>query len=212
MKITVGARSSALSRAQVKEVAALFPAFIFEPIWVQTTGDLDRITSLRHLDKTDFFTKELDALLLAGKIRIAIHSAKDLPEPLPQGLSLVFLTKGIDPRDSLVLAEGMTLATLAPKARIATSSLRREEIVRGLRDDLTFIDLRGTIEERLDKLDRKEAEGVVVAEAALIRLGLTHRNRLFLPGETAPLQGKLAIVAQKEDQEIHDLFACASSI
>ncbi len=161
--------------------------------WVQTIGDRDRTTSLRTLDKTDFFTRELDQLLLAGAIDAAIHSAKDLPEPLPQGLTLAALTKGLDPRDSLVLREG---ETLQPNSLIATSSLRREETVRALCPTARFIDLRGTIHERLAKLHKKEADGVVLAECALIRLKLTHLNRIPLPGETAPLQGRLAIIVR----------------
>lgn len=216
MKLQVGARSSPLSRVQVAEVksalTAVHPHIDFSMSWVETTGDLDKQTSLRTLEKTNFFTKELDALLLSGAIQVAIHSAKDLPEPLPAGLELIALTKGIDPRDALVLQEGMCWESLPKGARVATSSLRREEIVRQMRADLTFLDLRGTIEERLAKLDRGEADAVVIAEAALIRLGLTHRNRLFLPGETAPLQGKLALVARADDKAMQELFACVSCI
>ncbi len=70
------------------------------------------------------------------------------------------------------------------------------------------VDIRGAIEKRLELLEQKEVEGVVVAEAALIRLGLTHLNRLKLPGQTAPLQGKLSIIARSEDEEMRTLFAC----
>jgi len=204
--IRTGARSSPLSRAQFEEVARKV-AIPLEPVWVDTTGDLDQKTSLRILEKTDFFTRELDQLLLAGNIQIAIHSAKDLPEPLPQGLALIALTRGVDSRDSLVLRAGETLHSLPSGARIATSSPRREEAVKKLRSDLTFLDLRGPIHIRLTKLETREADGIVVAEAALIRLRLTHLNRLFLPGETTPNQGRLAIVARAEDSAMRALFA-----
>lgn len=124
-------------------------------------------------------------MLLSKTIRLAIHSAKDLPDPLPEGLALALVTKGVDPRDSLVFREGDSLSTLPSGAVIATSSSRREEVVRQLRGDLVFIDLRGDIEERLAKLT-DGADGVVVAEAALIRLKLTHLNRLILPGKRRP--------------------------
>jgi hydroxymethylbilane synthase len=204
MKIVVGARSSPLSRAQFEEVRKTLPRGIeFMPVWVKTTGDIDKQTSLRNLDKTNFFTKELDEMLLQGEIRISIHSAKDLPDPIPDGLSLVALTKGVDPRDSLVFRSNENLDTAS---LIATSSERREAVLCSLRSGLRFVDLRGTIGERLALLENGTVDGVVVAEAALIRLGLTHLNRLILPGETVPLQGRLAILARKEDQEMHCLF------
>ncbi|WP_079989460.1 hydroxymethylbilane synthase [Candidatus Protochlamydia phocaeensis] len=212
MAIPVGARSSPLSRVQVKEVLQALqqyhPLVDFIVHFLSTTGDQDQSTSLRTLDKTDFFTKEIDLGILSGHFRLGIHSAKDLPAPLPKGLSLICLTKGVDAADVLVLRDGETLASLPSQACIATSSARREECVKLLRTDLSFCDLRGTIEQRLAKLERKEADGVVVAEAALIRLGLTHLNRIRLPGPTAEGQGQLAVVALEGDQEMRTLFAC----
>jgi len=211
MKIRTGARSSPLSRAQFEELQAeLFaahPASVLEAVWADSPGDRDKSASLRTLGKTDFFTRDLDQMLLKGNIRIAIHSAKDLPEPIPEGLALIALTRGVDPRDALVMRKGMTLKTLPFGARIATSSQRREEAVKALRADLTFIDLRGTIGERVEKLESGEADGVVIAEAALIRLKWTHLNRMMLPGETVPLQGKLAVVARSDDEEMRRMFA-----
>ena len=207
MKILLGARSSALSRAQVEEIIEKFREHQFDTLWVKTPGDYDKTTSLRTLGQTDFFTRDLDELLLAGRIRIAIHSAKDLPNPLPNGLSIVAITRSIDSRDSLVFREGETLYTLQKGAVIATSSQRREEAVRKLRSDFSFIDLRGQIEERLKKLKCGEADGVGVAEAALIRLKLIHLNRVFLPGETTPMQGRLAVLARSNDFEMEALFA-----
>ena len=178
-----------------------------EPVWVETTGDLDRKTSLRNLERNDFFTKELDEMLLKGEIRAAIHSAKDLPDPLANGLVIVALTESIDARDSLVFRDGDKLETLPRNAKIATSSARREETVRTLRADLSFVDVRGNIGERLSLLETGVVDGVVVAEAALIRLQLQHLNRVFLPGETAQNQGRLAIVARSGDYEMQRLFA-----
>lgn len=212
LSITVGARASPLSQAQTKEVLQELrvhhPHVTFSSKFLQTTGDVDQITSLRTLDKTNFFTKEIDEMLLTGQCRIAIHSAKDLPEPLPKGLKLVALTKGLDSVDVLVFRANEGVELLSSGAVVATSSERREEAVRCIRADLTFIDLRGTIEQRLAKLDRGEADAVVIAEAALIRLGLTHRNRMRLPGSTTPNQGRLAILARADDVEMHKLFAC----
>ena len=193
------ARDSALSRRQVEEVRHLFPHIHFEMTFVKTHGDRDRKTSLRDLDKTDFFTQELDALVLRGECDVAIHSAKDLPDPLPKGLVLAVLTQGIDPSDSLVLREG---STLEKGMSIATSSMRREEMVRQLEPDVHVVDIRGTIEERLAHIEEGRVDGVVIAEAALIRLELTHLNRVRLPGEAASLQGKLALITKEGNQSL----------
>src|ERR1700722_8819078 len=208
--LVVGARTSKLSRAQVSEVLEALqkfhPEISFSPLWVETTGDLDLVTSLRNLDKTDFFTREIDHLLQSGDCQLAIHSAKDLPEPLPYGLEIVALTEGVDPSDCLVMLPGAKLSTLPPGARIGTSSPRREQMILALRGDLRCVDIRGNIEKRLQLLQQREVDGLVVAEAALIRLGLTHLNRIKLPGQTAPLQGKLAVVTRTGDEEMRALF------
>lgn len=209
--IRVAARSSPLSQVQVKEVLDEIryycPEIAFETTFMDTKGDKDLITSLRKIGKTDFFTWELDDSLLNDHCRIAIHSAKDLPDPLPQGLSVIALTQGLNSSDVIVLKENVCFENLPPGSIIATSSIRREEIVRSLRADLQFRDLRGTIHQRLKLIEEGEVAGVVVAEAALIRLGLTHLNRIFLPGESTPLQGRLAIVAREHDYEMKQLFS-----
>lgn len=210
--ISVGSRSSKLAQTQVQEVLLELkqhhPHIDFEVSYIHSTGDLDLLTSLRDLGQTDFFTKELDEMVLNGDCRIAIHSAKDLPAPLPIGLKLICLTKGLDCSDALVLKPGMTLEKLPKNPLIATSSLRREEAVLQIKSDCCFCDLRGTIEQRLAKLEEEKIDGVIIAEAALIRLSLTHLNRILLPGITVPGQGRLAIIARTEDLEIVELFRC----
>ncbi len=204
--LDVGARSSKLSQAQVwevhRELIQHHPHIEFKPIWITTTGDQDKKTSLRDLGKTDFFTREIDQLQLQGGFRISIHSAKDLPEPLASGLKIVALTKGVDSSDVLVYHE------LPEQAIIGTSSHRREQNLLEWRSDFRCVDIRGTIDERLALLDIGQVDGVVMAEAALIRLGLTHRKRIFLNGETAALQGRLAVVARESDHEMEELFNC----
>ncbi len=211
LNLIVGARNSKLSRAQVQEVfleLGLFYSHIqFSPLWIETSGDLDLITSLRQLEKTDFFTREIDLLQRSGGCRITIHSAKDLKEPLPEGLTLVALTRGVDPSDSLVFPYGKDLSTLSLGSRVGTSSLRREKNIHSLRSDLVCVDIRGTIDSRLMQLDRGDFDALIVAEAALIRLGLTDRPRMKLPGPSAALQGQLAIVARDGDEEMRLLFA-----
>lgn len=212
MTITVSARSSPLSRTQVKEILQELnyhhPHIQFDVHYTTTIGDRDQWTSLRNMERNDFFTRDIDQSVLQGHCQIGIHSAKDLPFPLTEGLSLLCLTKGVDSSDSLVLRPHDTLHSLPLGACIATSSLRREEIVRQLRNDLQFCDLRGTIDQRLAKLDTREADGVVVATAALIRLKLTSLNHFILPGPTVEGQGQLAVIGKTEDVEMHTLFSC----
>jgi len=211
-RIVVCARDSPLSKAQVEEVLlALRPFYpsgvCFVPKYIKTRGDLDKSTSLRTLEKSDFFTKEIDETLLGKRCDVAIHSAKDLPEPLPKGLKIVALTRGVDPRDVLVFNDEFK-ENRSRQLVIATSSARREESVRKIGGDVRFVDIRGTIQERLAKLSTKEVDGVVVAEAALIRLKLTHLPRIFLEGESAKGQGQLAVVARTDDEKMAALFHC----
>jgi len=203
--ISVGMRDSALSQAQYLEVQEalrqVHPEKILRPLMFKTTGDKDLVTSLRTLDKTDFFTKEIDDALLAGECRVALHSAKDLPEPLREGLKLVALTRGLDPKDVIVYSK-----PLQAGARIGTSSKTREERVLRLFPDARCLDIRGTIEQRLELLDSGILDAVVVAEAALLRLKID-RQRLDLPGESTSLQGQLAVVARSDDREIEEFFS-----
>jgi hydroxymethylbilane synthase len=210
--LRVGARRSPLSCKQVEEVLlelrSFHPSIAFETFFIDSLGDGDQKTSLRTLDKTDFFTREIDALLLSGGCRIAVHSAKDLPEPLPEGIVLVSLTRGVDPADVLVFRKGGHLETLPREPKIGSSSVRRDEAVKKILPQALFSDIRGTIENRLEQLDSRKYDAVVMAEAALIRLGLCHRDRFRLPGVSAPLQGKLAVVAREHDWEMRQLFSC----
>ncbi|HSX04375.1 MAG TPA: hydroxymethylbilane synthase [Rhabdochlamydiaceae bacterium] len=208
--ICVGARSSALSKAQVwevfEEIKKFYPMVLFSPHWVVTTGDKDLLTPLKTLDKTDFFTKEIDEMLLNGTIDIAVHSAKDLPDPLRKGLVVAAITKGLDSSDSLVLRENETIDSLPRGALIGTSSARREEAIKKLRSDFICVDIRGNIEQRLEMLDQKKVDGIILAECALIRLKLHWRNRISLSGETAALQGQLAVVVREDNPILREIF------
>lgn len=210
-EVTVGARGSKLSQAQVwevhRELLVHHPHIQFKPTWITTTGDKDKKTSLRDLDKTDFFTREVDQMQLQGLFRISIHSAKDLPDPLATGLKIVALTKGVDPSDVLVYNQD----PLPENAIIGTSSARRDQNLREWRSGIRCADIRGTIEERLAQLDEGKFDGIVMAEAALIRLGLTHRRRMPIAGETALLQGRLAVIALATDREMETLFKCLNT-
>jgi hydroxymethylbilane synthase len=213
--LVVGARSSLLSRKQVEEVfnelEPFYPEIEYVEKWVETKGDRDQKTSLRALEKTDFFTEELDLMILEREIDIAVHSAKDLPDPLPRGLEMIALTKGVDSRDSLVMPQGMEVETLPKGARIGTSSVRREKNLLSLRSDFVPVDIRGAIAQRISLLEQGKVDAVIIAEAALVRLGWTHLNRVFIEGEIAPLQGKLAIIAHSSREDLRALFKSLDS-
>lgn len=207
-------RGSNLARAQVQElqnmIGYFYPQVKFEAEFVESRGDRDKVTSLRGLEKTDFFTDTLDTALLQGKAQVALHSAKDLPDPLPNGLVIAAITPCIDPRDALVFAKTTNFdsASLSSQSfKVATSSKRREEAVREAIPHAVFCDLRGTIEERLKVIETGAADAVVLAEAALIRLGLTHLPRLYLSGKTTHGQGSLAIVVREDQPKLIEFFS-----
>lgn len=210
--ISVAARSSSLSQEQVTEVLELLrqhhPKVSFNSTWMSTVGDNDQTTSLRDLDKTDFFTRELDEALLSDKVQVTIHSAKDLPEPLPEGISVVALTRSLDPRDMLVPAEHYGTGKLPKNPVVGTSSERREAAVLHKYPQAIIKDIRGSIISRLGQLDAGDYDAVVMPECALLRLKMTGRARVPLHGESAPLQGQLAITARSGNAEMAHLFAC----
>lgn len=210
--ILVGSRASKLAIIQIEEVYSglrfYHPDVRFKIKCTQTTGDLDQKTSLIELGQTDFFTKELDEALIKGELDVCIHSAKDLPEPLPEGLEVIALTQCKNNQDVLVISKGKKLADLAKRAKIGASSHRRIEGVEKLLPYAKCIDLRGTIEKRLSNLTQKKLDGVVIAKVALQRLGLNDLNCVDLDIETPKLQGSLAIVARKNDERMRSLFSC----
>jgi hydroxymethylbilane synthase len=207
--LLVSARDSKLSQVQVEEVllalTQLHPTLQYAVRLIKTTGDKDLKTSLLHKDGTDFFTREVDDLVLSGVCDVGIHSAKDLPSPLTKGLAVVAYTKGIDPSDVLVLRDKESIESLPAFAKVGTSSLRRRENVLAMRKDLTLVDIRGTIEARLELLDAKVIDACVMAKAALIRLQI-NRNMVALQGPISPMQGRLAVVARAGDLSMQELF------
>jgi len=209
-KITVAARDSALSKAQTEEVLTNLryyrPDIVFEPIFVKTTGDLDLKTPLTGMEKTNFFTKEVDELVLTGLADVGIHSAKDLSDPIAKGLVSVAYTEGVDPSDVIVFRKGESLKSLPPFAKVGTSSVRRQENLLTLRKDFSLVQIRGTIERRLSLLDEGEVDALVMAKAALIRLKIV-RDSIHLPGPSAEMQGRLAVLAREGDLEMKELFS-----
>jgi hydroxymethylbilane synthase len=201
-RLRVATRGSALARWQADHVAALLGGDV-EIVVVSTLGDRDKKTSLDRLGGRGVFTKEVQEAVLDGRADLAVHSCKDLPsapELQPDGLVVACVPERGDPRDALV---GGRLDDLAPGAPIATDSARRRAQLADLRPDLTFTELRGNIDTRLAKVPRGGA--VVVAHAALVRLGLADRaDEVLEPQRFVPQvgQGALAVECRTDDDEV----------
>lgn len=196
-KIRIISRQSRLALLQVEELVK--EAGITDYELIKTTAYGDRHKEVSLMDEglaQDFFTRELDEALLEDRADIAVHSAKDLPNPLPDGIELLALTEGKDPSDSLVARDGLTLATLPEGSKVGTSSAQRKEELLKVRPDLVVVPIRGTIEERIAQVDSGSVDALIVATCALDRLGLSHRATERLPFKTHPLQGKLAVTGR----------------
>lgn len=201
----VGTRSSPLALRQVREVLdnlkKFYPQFKVKIVTMDTYGDKDKKTFISSIEGSDFFTREIDQALLRGEIDFAVHSAKDLPDSIKEGLVITAITEGFDSRDALVSKKGLSLGQLPQGAVIGTSSKRRKEGLRSFRSDFKLVDIRGTIEERLRKLDSNGLDAIVIAVCALLRLGLENRINQIIPSSIIkphPGQGSLAIITRKE--------------
>ena len=196
MKLRVGTRPSRLALLQVNEVMKNIGDHKFDVITIATSGDIDKNTSLIGREKTDFFTDKIERALLEGKIDFAVHSAKDLEENIVPELEIAAITKSVSIFDCLVSKNNLALNELAYNAVIGTSSMRRQNAVRRFRSDLVTANLRGNVDDRIDQLDKGRFDAIIVAHAALLRLGLHQRITQILPEsiiDPHPLQGKLAI-------------------
>jgi len=202
--LRVATRGSALARWQAERVLTLLgrPG---ELVIVTTTGDADLTSPLHTLGGQGVFVKEVQAAVLAGHADLAVHSAKDLPAAEPAGLVLAAVPERADPRDALV---GAHLDTLPTGGRVATGSVRRRAQLAHRRPDLTFAELRGNVPTRLARAD--EFDAVVIAAAALDRLGLTHpRVQRLDPADLLPQvgQGALGVECRADDEPTRALLA-----
>ncbi len=200
--------------AQVLEIAQTLkrvaPAVRLRLVKMNTAGDRDKKTPISEMEGTDFFTREIDRALLNGKIDLAIHSAKDLPDVIPEGIVIAATTRSVDPYDVLVSRRGLRLRDLPKGAKVGTSSERRKTQLLAFRPDLKLVDIRGTMEERVEKRESLGLDAIVIAGAGLIRLGLggciSERISLNIL-RPHPLQGSLAVAVRKEDQRLRKLFS-----
>lgn len=209
-KIRVIARGSRLSRLQVEEVFKNFPELAYEIKYLESYGDKNQQISLLNGEApADIFTRELDDAIRQGDADIAIHSAKDLPYPLPEDIEVIALFPAFDTTDSLVSRDHKKLAELPAGSIIGTSSPLRKKGLNELRPDLTIKGIRGCIEERVQQVKNGKYDAAIVATCALKRLGMEDEIAEVLPFPTHPLQGFLAITAKK-GSDLKQAFASKS--
>ena len=210
-KIRVIARGSRLSRLQVEEVFKNFPELAYEIKYLESYGDKNQQISLLNGEApADIFTRELDDAIRQGDADIAIHSAKDLPYPLPEDIEVIALFPAFDTTDSLVSRDHKKLAELPAGSIIGTSSPLRKKGLNELRPDLTIKGIRGCIEGRVQQVKDGKYDAAIVATCALKRLGMEDEIAEVLPFPTHPLQGFLAITAKKGSQDLKQAFASKS--
>jgi hydroxymethylbilane synthase len=214
LTVTVGSRGSDLALWQTRWVIARLqqacPDVEFRIQRITTRGDVVRDRALSQVGGKGLFIKEIEAALLAGEIDLAVHSLKDMPTEMPEGLVLDAVTAREDPRDVLVSRLGLKLAELPPGARVGTSSLRRAAQLRACRPDLQIVDLRGNVDTRLRKAATEEYDAVVLAAAGLIRLGHSDRVTEYLsPRVMLPAvgQGALCVEVRIGDEATRTLIS-----
>ena len=194
--IRLGTRGSALALAQARLVAGRLGGDV-ELVPITTTGD--RQAAGPPAEDKSRFVKEIEEALLAGEVDLAVHSAKDVPADLPDGLAIVGVPERADPRDALCGASG--LDELPSGASVGTSSLRRRSQLLAMRPDLDVRDLRGNVDTRLRRLAGSELDAIVLAQAGLDRLGRGGEGAAVGPDELLPAagQGCLALEARGDD-------------
>ena len=206
--LRIGTRGSALALWQTERVRSLLAAagYSTERVEIKTTGDLTPDVPLSSIGSRALFTKQIDDALLAGRVDLAVHSLKDLPTQLPEGVRIGAVGQREDARDALVSRAQRQWESLPEGAVIATSSLRRRAQLLYHRPDLKVVDLRGNVDTRLAKLDANtQWSAIVLATAGLVRLGLDRRigerlaPELMLP---APGQGALAVTVRDHDDDV----------
>lgn len=213
-RLRIGTRGSLLARTQTGMVAEQLqrahPGLEIVVETIQTTGDLRRDVPFAAVGAKGMFVKEIEQALLDGAIDVGVHSLKDMPGELPEGLELACVPQREDPRDALLSRDSQTLASLPQGAAIGTSSARRQAQLRAFRPDLRVEELRGNLDTRLRKLDEARYDAIVLACAGLNRLGLAERITERLSPEIclpAVGQGALALETRAGDTAISDLLS-----
>ena len=214
--LRIGTRGSPLALVQARTVRARLAASLgtkeddIELVVIRTSGDIILDRPLAEEGGKGLFTKEIEEALLAGRVDLAVHSAKDMPTFSQPGLMLAACLEREDPRDVFISHKSRSLAELPCGATLGTASLRRQAIAKRLRPDLEVMPLRGNVETRLRKLDEGQADATILALAGLKRLGLlAHATKIMDVTEFLPAvgQGAIGIEARADDARVRDMLA-----
>lgn len=219
--LRLGTRGSPLALKQAEEararLAAAWPELAapgaVEIVVIRTTGDRVQDRPLSELGGKGLFAKEIEEALAERRIDVAVHSLKDLPTWLPEGLALVAVLPRADVRDALVTLDGLPdLAALPAGAVVGTCSLRRQAQLLMQRPDLRVVTLRGNVETRLRKLAENHCRATLLAAAGLARLGMAERGRPLPPEHLLPAvaQGAIGLEIRAEDERAQALLAAVN--
>ena len=214
MKLVVGTRGSNLALVQtnwvVEQLKKNNPDIEFEIKIIKTKGDLIKDLPLDKIGDKGLFVKEIEKSLLDKEIDMAVHSMKDMPSYLPEGLKFAHSPRREDPRDALIFREGYkTLEDLPQGAKIGTGSKRRKYQLLKHRPDLEIVPIRGNIETRIKKIETENLDGVVLAASGLRRAGLEEKIDYYIPTDImlpAPAQGILALEIREDDKETEKII------
>ncbi len=212
MMVRIGTRASVLAVTQTEWVAQKISErrVKVEIIKIKTQGDKILDVPLAKIGGKGLFVKEIEDALLEGKIDLAVHSMKDMPAIIPDGLTIGAIPKREDPRDALISRNGISWANLPSGSRIGTSSLRRQSQLKRSRPDLIFLPLRGNLNTRMKKLSEGAIDAIILAAAGLHRMGWRDRITEYIPMHVslpAIGQGALAIECRTADQKIRGIIA-----
>lgn len=212
--LTIATRESPLALWQANwvklELEKKHPTLTVRLLGITTKADRMLDTPLYKVGGKGLFVKELEEALFDGNADIAVHSMKDVPMELPAGLAVSVMCKREDPRDAFISNHYSSLSDLKASSKLGTSSLRRQSQILALHPDLSLINLRGNVNTRLEKLDTKQFDAIILAAAGLKRLGLVSRIKSYLSLEEslpAAGQGVLGIECRKQDEKTLSLIA-----
>lgn len=211
--LRIGTRGSQLALWQARWVQAAImrqqPDVEVDLVIIKTQGDKILDVPLAQVGGKGLFVKEIEEALLDGRIDLAVHSMKDMPAELPEGLTICAIPKRENPLDALISVRYNSIDHLPEGARVGTSSLRRSAQLKHLRPDLVIVPLRGNLDTRLKKLETTDLDAIVLAAAGLMRLGLGHRITAYLTDEQmlpAVGQGALCIETRDADPEVQSII------
>lgn len=207
--VRLGTRASLLARWQADHIAERIRSLgvQVEIILIQTTGDLDMHPTFGEMPDKGVFVKELEVALLERRIDLAVHSLKDLPTSLPDGLMLAAVPERESPLDAFVSPSRTRFEDLPEGARVASSSLRRQAQVLALRPDLEVVPIRGNVPTRIEKIRHGHADGGLLAVAGLRRLGLEHEiTQIFTAEQITPPMGQGALAIEARTGEFQALW------